>query len=516
MKNRVLIYFLVINVALGCSKKTSEFEQLISSGNSFDLLIEGGRIIDGSGGTSYTADVLVGDERIKFIGNVDQSKIEVKKSINASGMVVTPGFIDSHAHGNPLKDPAFTNFLAMGVTTICLGQDGFSEETENFGQWIERVIDTIPAVNIVPFVGHSTLRKLSGINYDTVPDPSQLTEMVQLLDKALKDGVYGMSTGLEYTPGYYAKEQEMAFLAEKVGEYGGVIMSHIRNENDEVIENSINELLRQGRHCKVHVSHLKVVYGKGENRAEQILNLLDSARGKGIRITADVYPYNASYTGIGIVFPEWAKPPNDYQKVLKSRRKELSDFLIERVTKRNGPEATLFGNGPWRGKTLKKVAEELGKPFVEVLMDDIGPNGASGAYFVMDEALQSRLITDSLAAISSDGSPTMHHPRGYGAFGKIIRKFVVEDKLLSLGDAIRKMTGLPASILGLEYRGLLEPGNYADILVFDPKQVKDLATYEEPHQLATGFDYVILNGRVVFTKDKDSPLRFGKMLTKGD
>lgn len=193
----------------------------------------------------------------------------------------------------------------------------------------------------------------------------------------------------------------------------------------------------------------------------------------------------------------------------------MSEFLIEKVKKRNGPEATLFGSGSWRGKTLKMVAEELGKPFDEVLMDDIGPTGASGAYFVMDEALQSRLIADSLVAISSDGSPTMHHPRGYGAFAKIIRKFVVEDKLLSIEDAIRKMTGLPSTILGLENRGLLKPGNYADILVFDPKQVKDLATYEDPHQLATGFDYVILNGRVVFTEDAGLPLRFGKMLTKG-
>ena len=165
-----------------------------------------------------------------------------------------------------------------------------------------------------------------------------------------------------------------------------------------------------------------------------------------------------------------------------------------------------------QGKTLKMVAEELEKPFNEVLMDDIGPNGASGAYFVMDEALQSRLIADSLVALSSDGSPTMHHPRGYGAFAKIIRKFVVEDKLLTLEDAIRKMTGLPASILKLEKRGLLKAGNYADVLVFDPNQVKDLATYEEPHQLAIGFDYVILNGRVAFTEDTSLPLRYGKVL----
>lgn len=514
MKNKVLIYCLVITVAFGCSKKNNEFEKLISGGNSFDLLITGGTLIDGSGKEPYKADVLISKDRIRFIGSVDHSKIAVKTIINARGKVVSPGFIDSHAHGKPLKDPAFTNFLAMGVTTICLGQDGFSEETENFAQWIKRVSDTIPGVNIVPFVGHSTLRKSSDINYDTVPGESELNEMVQLLDKALKDGVFGLSTGLEYTPGYYAKDQEMALLAEKVGEYRGIIMSHIRNEDDEVIENSIIELLKQGRHSKVHVSHMKVVYGKGENRAEEILNLLDSARGKGIRVTADVYPYNASYTGIGIVFPKWAKPPNDYQQVLKSRRKELSDFLIEKVKKRNGPEATLFGNGSWRGKTLKMVAEELGKPFDEVLMDDIGPTGASGAYFVMDEALQSRLIADSLVAISSDGSPTMHHPRGYGAFAKIIRKFVVEDKLLSIEDAIRKMTGLPSTILGLENRGLLKPGNYADILVFDPKKVKDLATYEDPHQLATGFDYVILNGRVVFTEDTGSPLRFGKVLVK--
>jgi N-acyl-D-aspartate/D-glutamate deacylase len=227
-----------------------------------------------------------------------------------------------------------------------------------------------------------------------------------------------------------------------------------------------------------------------------------------------MYPYTASYTGIGIVFPEWAKPPYDYKEVVNSRRNELAEYLHKRVTLRNGPEATLFGTAPWAGKTLAEVASELHKPFEDVLIDNIGPSGAGAAYFVMDQELQDRLFIDPYIMVCSDGSPTMRHPRGYGSFAKIIRYYVREKKLLSLEEAVHKMTGLPAQTLHLheQNRGLLKRGFSADILIFDPSEVKDLATFEDPHQLAEGFDWVIVNGILTRANGEFTDKRGGKML----
>jgi N-acyl-D-aspartate/D-glutamate deacylase len=319
---------------------------------------------------------------------------------------------------------------------------------------------------------------------------------------------------LEYVPGYFAQEEEMISLARVVGENGGIVMSHMRNEDDGQIEKSILELLQQGSVAPVHISHFKVVYGKGRDRAEYLLSILDSARTAGVSVTADIYPYTASYTGIGIVFPEWAKPPNDYNKIRASRRKDLKNYLQARIAKRNGPEATLFGDGPWKGMTLKMVADSLKKSFEDVLIDDVGPDGGSGAYFVMNEELQTALIQDSLVCISSDGSPSMHHPRGYGTFAKMIRQYVNKTGVLTLPDAIRKMTSLPAAIIGIENRGILKVGNKADLLIFDPQAVEDKATYETPHQYAVGFDYVIINGHIAKSPDNEIAKRFGKFLHK--
>jgi N-acyl-D-amino-acid deacylase len=243
---------------------------------------------------------------------------------------------------------------------------------------------------------------------------------------------------------------------------------------------------------------------------------MQAARTAGLRVTADIYPYNASYTGIGIVFPDWAKPPQDYAQVVKVRRAELAEHLRCRVTSRNGPGATLFGTDPWTGRTLAEVAAELGKPFEDVLIDEIGPDGASAAYFVMDAALQERLLVDPHVMICSDGSPTMQHPRGHGAFARVIRKFVVERKLLTLEEAVHKMTGLAAATIGLERikRGRLAEGYAADLLVFDPQQVRDNATYRQPHQLATGFAWVIVNGQIARENGKATGVRAGLVLKR--
>lgn len=465
------------------------------NGQKVDVLIKNGQIIDGSGTKAYKADLIINADTIAYIGKVDTTKFIAKKIIDATGKFISPGFIDAHAHGHPLKTPAFRNFLAMGVTTICLGQDG-SSPNEAIGGWLKKVKQQRLGVNITQFVGHGTLRRQSGIGFEKNPTSHQLEKQQTLLQGAFNAGCFGMSTGLEYTPGTFAKDTELLPLAKIAGKNKGIIMSHVRNEDDNQIENSIQELLRQGQYCKVQVAHMKSVYGKGKERAKTLLKLLDKPK-YGHSVTADVYPYTASYTGIGIVFPEWAKAPNDYKEVVKNRRAELLAFLKQKIIDRNGPAATLFGTAPYAGKTLAQVSEEQGIPYEKVLLG-IGPNRASGAYFIMDDALQTEIIAHPKVMICSDGSPTMRHPRGYGSFAKVIEEYVVKRKRLTLEEAIRKMTSFPAETIGITRRGLVQTGFFADLLIFDPKKIKANASYEEPHQLATGFNYILVNGTLAY------------------
>lgn len=235
----------------------------------------------------------------------------------------------------------------------------------------------------------------------------------------------------------------------------------------------------------------------------------------GKKLTADLYPYTASYTGISIVFPGWALPPANYDSVKLSRRPELLQFLKTKVNKRNGPSATLFGSGIYRGRTLQQVSDSLNKPFEEILADEIGPEGASGAYFVMNEDLQQRLMQWPGTMICSDGSPGMFHPRGYGSFTRIIEEFVLHRKALTLEAAIHKMTLLPATTLGLKKRGRIKKNYAADLLMFYPEKLKTMATYSEPHRLAQGMDYIMVNGVIVKDREKLQEVYPGKVLKGG-
>ena len=232
-------------------------------------------------------------------------------------------------------------------------------------------------------------------------------------------------------------------------------------------------------------------------------------------MTAEIYPYSASYTGIGIVFPVWAKTIEQFEVAKLERREELEEFLRNRVNRRNGPEATLLGTDPYTGKTLADVAHELETPFEDVLIDVIGPQGVSGAYFVMNDELQGQLLTDPFVGVCSDGSPTGFHPRGHGTFAKIIERYVVRDQVLTLPEAVRKMTSFAAAVLGIADRGVIREGMVADLLVFDPSRVHASATYPQPLQMAVGFDIVIVNGKVAREDGKRSDGLFGAVLKPG-
>lgn len=479
------------------------------------LQIRDVRVVDGTGAPARHADVLVGDGRILQIGRINRRAARGARVVEGGGRVLAPGFIDLHVHGNPLED-SYEPFLAMGVTTVVMGQDGSSPGTGEDGrrrlpEWMDAVGRKGPDINVATCSGHGTLRRQAGIG-DGTREPSQadIARMVALLEEDLAAGSFGTSTGLEYVPGMYARQAEIAALGQAVARFGGVAMSHMRSEDDDRVEASIREHVEASRPARTHVSHLKVVYGEGAERAERLLQALDGYRAAGVELTADAYPYMASYTGVGILFPEWAMPPTDYDQVLATRRDELRAALEARMMRRGGPGALLFGTGPHVGKTLAQVAEAAGKPFPDLLLE-IGPRGGMAAHFVMDAALQGRLMVDPHVAIASDGSPGGSHPRGAGTFAKWIAEYAVRDGAVTLEEAVRKVTSLPASILRLPDRGVLREGAIADLVLFDPSRVRANADYVDPTAHAEGFDLVLVNGIPAF-EDGERIAAAGAML----
>ncbi len=477
------------------------------------LLIQNGKIVNGTGEPAFRADILIEGDRIAFIGEINADSLKPDRVIDATGRIVSPGFIDMHAHGNPLSHPEFQNFIAMGVTTIVLGQDGSSPTQKPFSEWFEEVQKANPSVNIAALVGHGSLRRMVDLGEDKTVHIRDLNAMEQKLEQSLKQGAFGMSLGLEYVPGLYADSTELSRLAKVVGKYDGVIMSHVRSEDDSQIEASLNELAGMGAFARVHASHLKVVYGKGKERAQEILNQISEFNRSGMAFTADTYPYEASFTGIGIVFPKWAKTTAQWKQVMAENPELLREFLQSKVKQRNGADAILFGTGKYAGHTLAEAAQKEGISPVDYLLK-IGPNGASAAHFVMNEELQDNIAVSPEVMISSDGSPTMRHPRGYGSFAKIIRKYVVEQQALFIEQAVHKMSGLSAQTLQLEDRGTLAVGKKADVIIFDPNNVKDTATFPNPHELAEGFEWVIVNGEIAKQGDEFANKRSGVVLKK--
>ncbi|MET0308312.1 MAG: amidohydrolase family protein [Sphingomonas sp.] len=462
-------------------------------------------LVDGTGAPPRLADVLVTGDRIARIAPpADRTSASAARIVAGEGRILAPGFIDMHSHGDPLED-SYESFLAMGVTTITLGQDGSGPRIGKDldpGSWMRAVDAAHIDVNVALLASHGTLRRAAGVP-DSVrrPDAAGLQRMAAQLDAELRSGAFGLSYGLEYVPGIYSETPELTNLGKVVSRYGGVVMSHMRSENDDEIETSIDELIASSLPARPHISHLKVVFGKGEQRARELLAFLAEKRRQGIDLTADQYPYEAGYTGIAILFPKWALPPTDYAKVAAERRQELRDYLVQRMTKRGGPEALLIGTAPYAGKTLAQAAQEAGLHYADFLIK-IGPQSGSGAHFTQDKALQDVLLVDPYVAFSTDGGPGMRHPRATGTYAKLIEEYVVRDRKLTIEEMVRKATGFPAQILRLGDRGAIRAGMKADLVIFDPKKIRARSTYVDPFATAEGFDLVMVNGQPAFEGGK--------------
>jgi N-acyl-D-amino-acid deacylase len=291
-------------------------------------------------------------------------------------------------------------------------------------------------------------------------------------------------------------------------------MSHLRSEDDDKIDAALAELVEACRKsgARAHVAHLKIVLGHGEERAKALLSKMDEARASGVDLTADLYPYTASYTGLSILFPDFARPPASYSNALKNRRADLLAALRARIEKRNGPDAMLFGTGEYAGQTLLQASRARNVPFEELLLE-VGPNGGEAAYFVMDDAVVTRIFLDPFVMIGTDGSNSVRHPRGYGAFARVIEELVQKRGLVSLEEAVRKMAGLPAETLGLAgERGCVKVGCAADLLIFAPEDVKARSDFQSPHRLAAGMRFVLVNGHVEREAGRATPAHSGRAL----
>jgi N-acyl-D-amino-acid deacylase len=489
----------------------------------YDLWVKGGLVHVGDGSAPIQADVLIRGDQIVRVGGA--ASVEAKRVIDASGKIVAPGFIDTHSHGDPLEDASFENFALQGVTSIVLGQDGATPGYESergeggtprrsLAEWFTGVGNARLQTNVATLVGHGTLRRQAGVDVTVEPTAAQMSTMQSILQEGLNAGAFGMSSGLEYVPGRYALRGELVALADIVGEADGVVMSHMRSEDSDKVVDALDELLAQSRRARVHVSHLKIVFAKSAAEGERVVALLDGARSRGVSVTADVYPYLAGYGDLSLVYPPWARTRDEWNNALASDRPKLEAYLRERIALRGGPEAILLAEAPYANRTLAQIAAGLQRPAEEVVIDVLGFGGPSAAHFNMRADVQDRFIAWEHAAIATDGGPTLHHPRSWGTYPKVLQEFVRDRKVLTMEQAIRKMTSLPAAIVDLPGRGQIKEGYYADLVIFAPNAVRSTATWEKPAQAPVGVEHVVVNGCVQVEASRMTANACGRLLRK--
>jgi len=497
----------------------------------YDVIITGGRVVDGTGAPARTADVAIKDGRIAAIGEITGS---ATTRIDAHGLVVAPGFIDVHTHSDDLveKLPLSEHFLKMGVTSIVVGNCGGSNA--NVGEFFARLEKNGVSPNVATLIGHNTVRKaaMGGI-FNRVPTAAELAEMKRLVDQAMKDGAVGLSTGLIYLPGTFAKTEEIVELAKSIAPYDGIYASHMRSESGKIVE-AIDELLRIAREAGVRaeLSHIKLSGEKSWGQAAQILAHLDEARAAGVRVKEDQYAYTASSTGISQLIPEEAfdgghakfveRLNNPAEKAKIVAKMKASIMGRGRMDYAYAVVASFRGDVTLNGMNIVEAARKLRgsdslEDQIEVILEIERRGGASGVFHGMSEDdlkkfmahPQTMIASDSGERVFGEGVP---HPRGYGNNARVLGRYVRELHVLTLEDAVRKMTSLPAEHFQLRGRGVLREGNWADVAVFDPEKIGDPSTYKDPHHYAIGVPFVLVNGVVVIRDGEHTGAKPGMAL----
>jgi N-acyl-D-amino-acid deacylase len=499
---------------------------LLALAADYDLLIRNGRVIDGSGGAAVRADVAVKDGRIAAVGQL--AGATATRTIDAGGRVVAPGFIDVHTHveGGIERNPRADNFLLDGVTTVVTGNCGSSEL--NVAAFFERLTKAGLGINVATLVGHNSVRREVIGSANRQATPAEIQKMQALIDRAMKEGAVGLSTGLEYVPGTYANSAELVALAKSAAANGGIYTSHMRDEGTHEIA-AINEAANVGKQAgiPVQISHLKIDRRRVWGASEQSLALIEKYRKEGVEVTADQYPYDRAATNLGIRLPSWALAEGKIKERLAdpSTRQKIAAEMKANLVEMGEPDyafatvARFAPNAGYEGKTIPEVGALQGRPAgvdgqIETIFNLMDAGGASMIYKLMGDADIERIMKWPHTAIASDGGVATlgvgsPHPRSYGTNARVLGVYVRERKVLTLEDAVRRMTSLPAKIFRLQDRGLVKAGMVADLVVFDPAKVADKSTFARPHAYSEGFDVVLVNGKVAVDDGKVTDARGG-------
>ena len=496
-----------------------------------DLLIRNGKIIDGSGNSWYYGTLAIRDGKILAVGR--DVNLPAKRVIDAKGLVIAPGFIDVHTHleGDEAKDPQARNFIFDGVTTCITGNCGASHA--NTGNYLRYIDSLRTSINIATLVGHNDVRKAVMGRANRQPTAEELQRMKDLVDKAMKEGAVGLSTGLIYIPGAYTETGEIVELAKVAARYHGLYASHMRDEGDSVIF-AISEALTIGREANipVQISHFKLSGQQNWGRSRETVPMIEKARNAGIEVTIDQYPYTASSTSISTLIPEEILADGQDSIRARLQRPEIRKYVIQsllgRLKKRKLKHfgyvvvANYAPDTSYNGKSIEEINRMMGrkhrkKEEAQTIIDLMMNGGASAVFHGMSEDDVKRIMKYPYNMFASDASIRVPgvgvpHPRGYGTNARVLAKYVREEKVLSLEEAIRRMTSLPAQKFQLSDRGLLRPGFAADIVIFDPAKVQDRSTFERPHAYSEGFLYVIVNGVVTVENGTHTGARAGKAL----
>lgn len=498
----------------------------------YDILIRHGRVVDGTGAPWILADVGIRGDTVAAVGR--DLAGTATTVVDATGMVVAPGFIDIHTHARRgiFTVPTADNYVRQGVTTLVEGPDGSSPIP--IAPFLNRIEATRIVPNFATFVGQGSVREHVMGNVDRAATTGELAQMKATVRQAMRDGAFGLSTGLLYVPGTFTPTEEVIALATEAGLLGGIHISHMREEASKVVD-SVRETIRIGEdgHLPTQVTHHKIVGKTNWGRSTDTLREIEAARARGVDVTIDQYPYTASSTGISVLFPRWALEGTDADVAARisdnAQRARIKASIVQNLEFDRGggdPKNVQIANCPWdpsmAGKTLADLVRARGQAVAfdtaaEVVIDIVGRGGAQGIFHAIDETDLRRILASPLTMIGSDGEVTQFgdaspHPRSYGTFVRVLGRYVRDEHVLSLEDAIRKMTSFPAARLGLPDRGILRPGMKADLVVFDPARIRDRATFEQPHQYAEGVSRVFVNGVLVFDGAAMNAARPGRVL----
>ena len=498
----------------------------------FDIVIRNGTMVDGSGNEAYKRDIGIINDQIIKIG--DLSNHSSKKTIDATNLIVSPGFIDSHTHAirGIFDVPTAESSLLQGVTTLTDGNDGTSPYP--IDEHYQKIEHTKITPNWAVFVGQGTIREeVIGLeNRD--PTASELYKMEILVKEAMEDGALGISTGLFYVPGSFSSTSEVISLSKIAASYGGIYISHMREEAVDVLR-SVNETINIGIEAKipVQITHHKIIGKDNWGLSYETLKLVDNAIKEGVNVSIDQYPYTASQTSIRALIPQWAQAGGRNSLLARmddpKTRQLIIDEIIERILFDRGgghPKNIFISKSSWNtsmeGKNLAELCIERNlepSPYnaAIVVFEIIKGGGATAVYHAINSDDVDRIMQHPMTSIASDGPITVFgvgspHPRTYGTFARVLGRYVRDRNILSLEEAIRKMTSLPAHILSINKRGLLREGYYADITIFDAETVIDKATFEDPHQYAVGINTVLVNGVIVVENGLHNGNRPGRVL----